>query len=92
MDTVSGTPALWAEIRWAARDEGVTHLDDLMLRRSRLGVLLEDGGAHVLPAVRAKAQAELGWSDARWQAEEAAYFAVWRAAYRPPPAFLVREP
>jgi glycerol-3-phosphate dehydrogenase len=89
MDTVPGTPALWAEIRWAARDEGVTHLEDLMLRRSRLGVLLEDGGAHVLPGVRAKAQAELGWSDARWQAEETKYFAVWRAAYRVPP---VREP
>jgi glycerol-3-phosphate dehydrogenase len=92
MDTVPGTRTLWAEIRWAARAEGVIHLDDLLLRRSRLGVLLPAGGAQVLPGVRAMAQAELGWSDGRWQAEETAYFALWREAYRVPQAFSVREP
>ena len=84
METIPGTRTSWAEVRWAARAEGVTHLEDLMLRRSRLGVLLPAGGAHVLPAVRARAQPELGWSDARWQAEETAYFALWRDAYRVP--------
>lgn len=83
---VPGTRALWAEIRWAARAEGVVHLDDLMLRRSRLGLLLPAGGAHVLPGVRARAQEELGWTDGRWQAEEAAYFARWREAHRAPGA------
>ena len=41
---IDSAPALWAELRWAARDEGVVHLDDLLLRRVRLGLLLPQGG------------------------------------------------
>ena len=39
LDSIPGTPYLWAELRWAARLEGVVHLDDLLLRRLRLGLL-----------------------------------------------------
>jgi len=84
MERVPGTRTLWAEMRWAARAEGVTHLDDLMLRRSRLGLLLPRGGAEAMPAVRACAQDELGWSDERWAAEETNYLTRWREAYRVP--------
>jgi len=71
----------WAELRWAARDEGVVHLDDLLLRRVRLGLLLRQGGEAYLPAIRTICQSELGWDDARWQAEAAAYRALWKAHY-----------
>ena len=63
---IAGTPALWAEVRWAARAEGVVHLDDLLLRRVRLGLLLPGGGEAILPAVRTICQQELGWDDDRW--------------------------
>lgn len=78
---IPGTPALWAELRWSARAEGVAHLDDLLLRRVRLGLLLPHGGADQLPRIRAICQPELGWDDARWEAEEAAYRALIAAAY-----------
>ncbi len=81
LEPIPGTPTLWAELRWAARAEGVAHLDDLLLRRVRLGLLLEEGGRAILPEVRAIVQPELGWSDARWEAEEAAYLDLWRRAY-----------
>jgi len=81
MESIASTPTLWAEVRWAAREEGVAHLDDLLLRRVRLGLLLEEGGRAILPRVRAIAQSELGWSDARWEEEEAAYLDLWRRAY-----------
>ncbi|NIV33881.1 MAG: hypothetical protein GWN58_31860, partial [Anaerolineae bacterium] len=28
-NTIENTDYMWAELRWAARDEGVVHLDDL---------------------------------------------------------------
>lgn len=85
LEPIPGTQTLWAELRWAARAEGVGHLDDLLLRRVRLGLLLEEGGRAILPRVRAIVQPELGWSDARWEAEEAAYLGLWRRAYFLPP-------
>jgi glycerol-3-phosphate dehydrogenase len=81
---VPGTRTLPAQLRWAARAEGVTHLDDLLLRRACLGLVLPEGGVHLLPTVRAIVQKELGWSDEKWAAEEAAYRALWRAAHAVP--------
>ncbi|NKQ34533.1 MAG: hypothetical protein HF973_02845, partial [Chloroflexi bacterium] len=82
---IPGTHTLWAELRWAARAEGVVHLDDLLLRRVRLGLLLPQGGAGQLSRIRAICQPELGWDDARWEAEAAAYLALCRQAYSLPP-------
>jgi glycerol-3-phosphate dehydrogenase len=81
---VPGTQTLWAELRWAARAENVVHLDDLLLRRVRLGLLLPQGGEAILPRVRAICQAELGWDDGRWEAEQAAYLTLWRCCYSLP--------
>ncbi|OON62234.1 FAD-dependent oxidoreductase [Massilia sp. KIM] len=86
LDAVPGTQTLWAELRWAARAERVLHLDDLLLRRTRLGLLLPAGGAALLPRIRAICQPELGWDEARWLAEEAAYVLCWREHYAPPSA------
>lgn len=74
---------LWAELRWAARCEGVIHLDDLLLRRVRLGLLMPQGGQGYMPAIRAICQAELGWDDTRWQQEEERYRHIWQAHYSP---------
>jgi glycerol-3-phosphate dehydrogenase len=82
---IPGTKTLWAELRWGARAEGVAHLDDLILRRTRLGLLLPRGGMDLLPEVRELCQAELGWSDARWEAEVEAYRELWESSYSLPP-------
>ncbi len=81
---IPGTQTLWAELRWAARAEGVVHLDDLLLRRVRLGLLLPQSGAAHMARIRAICQPELGWDDVRWETEEAAYLAVCRQAYSLP--------
>lgn len=83
LELIPGTQTCWAELRWAARMEAVAHLDDLMLRRVRLGLQLADGGAELLPRIRALCQPGLGWDDARWRREEADYRALWRAHYSP---------
>ena len=86
LEAIPGTETMWAQLRWAARNESVQHLEDLMLRRSRLGIQLARGGAAVLERVRAICQPELGWDDQRWAAEEAAYLALCRSNYSLPKA------
>jgi glycerol-3-phosphate dehydrogenase len=84
VEQVVGTATLWAELAWAAEQELVLHLDDLLLRRTRLGLLLPQGAAGELPRIRALCQARLGWDDARWQQEEQAYLQLWQRCYSLP--------
>jgi glycerol-3-phosphate dehydrogenase len=82
LEPVSTAPYLWAELQQAARTEGVVHLDDLLLRRVRLGLLLPNGGIDLLPRIRVIIQPELGWDDARWEKEASDYVELWKRAYR----------
>ena len=84
VEQVAGTNTLWAELAWAAEQELVLHLDDLLLRRTRLGLLLACGAAAELPRIRELCQARLGWDDARWQEEEQAYRQLWQRCYSLP--------
>ncbi|QEY62338.1 glycerol-3-phosphate dehydrogenase/oxidase [Metapseudomonas lalkuanensis] len=83
-ERVGATDTLWAELAWAAEGELVLHLDDLMLRRTRLGLLLPEGARGELPRVRALCQPLLGWDDARWAREESDYLALYRRCYSLP--------
>jgi glycerol-3-phosphate dehydrogenase len=78
------SPALWTELRWAAQAEDAVHLDDLLLRRTRLGLLLPQGAMGEVDRIRALCQPALGWDDARWQSEVDSYHALWKRAYSPP--------
>lgn len=89
LDAIGGTETLWVVLRWAARTEAVVHLEDLLLRRTRLGLLLRGGGVELLPRIRTICQPELGWSDAHWEAEQADYLALWRKNYGVPESFHV---
>jgi glycerol-3-phosphate dehydrogenase len=83
---IGESSALWAELRWAAQAEGVVHLDDLLLRRVRLGLLLPEGGIPLLDRIREVVQVELGWDDARWTQEAEAYALLWKRCYHLPGA------
>ncbi|HEY0063521.1 MAG TPA: glycerol-3-phosphate dehydrogenase/oxidase [Telluria sp.] len=84
LELIPGTETFWAELRWAARAEAVLHLEDLMLRRTRLGLQLREGGAAQLTRIRAICQSELGWSDAHWTQSQGAYLALWKSNYSLP--------
>jgi len=81
---IQDSPSLWEELRWAARAEGVLHLDDLLLRRVRLGIQLENGGIPLLDQIRSIVQPELGWTDEKWMGEEQTYKKLWDSFYSPP--------
>jgi glycerol-3-phosphate dehydrogenase len=81
-ESIPNTAYFWSELRQAARAEGVVHLDDLLLRRVRLGLLAPNGGLDLLPRIRGVVQPELGWEDDRWEREAGEYFKLWNSAYR----------
>ncbi|GGY66984.1 glycerol-3-phosphate dehydrogenase/oxidase [Marinobacter zhanjiangensis] len=84
LQEIPGSQYLWAELHWAARNESVVHLDDLLLRRSRLGLILPEGARALLPEIRQRLALELDWSDDDWQGEIHRYLGLWHAAYHLP--------
>ncbi len=86
LHTIPGTQTLWLELAIASRYESVEHLDDLLLRRTRLGLLLPRGGLDHLPRIKALCAPHLGWDDTRWADETARYRALIAAHYQPPSA------
>ena len=85
---VTDSNTIWAEIRFAARHEQVIHLDDLLLRRSRLGLILTNGAMTPLISDRLKqiCQQELGWDEQKWQQEVDRYTDLWQRYYHLPAA------
>ncbi len=83
LETIPGTPYCWAELRWSAQREQVMHLDDLLMRRTRIGLVTPNGGRDLLPGIRTAVQADLHWDDARWAHEEAAYLSMWQQRHAP---------
>lgn len=73
-----------AECRWAIKHEAVEHLDDLLLRRTRLGMCLPRGGDVLYPALKAIFSAERHWNDGRWKTEVTRYEAIWNSYYSLP--------
>lgn len=71
------------ELRFALACEAVEHLDDLMLRRTRVGLLLADGGADVLDRIEPLFRELLNWDSHRWQQEVQRYMNHWRAVHAP---------
>jgi glycerol-3-phosphate dehydrogenase len=83
-ECIGASTTLWAELALACDDELVLQLDDLLLRRTRIGLLLAGGAAAELPRIRALCQPRLGWSDARWEEQQQRYLALWRQCYSLP--------
>ncbi len=74
----------WAELVWACKNEAVIHLDDLLLRRVRLGLLLPNGAMSELKKIQQLVQTPLGWSDEIWQEEVTRYQEIWQKNYSVP--------
>ena len=83
---VGNTEFCLAECRWAARNESVLHLDDLLLRRTRLGLLLEKGGQSLFAELEQICAKELQWDSDRWEREVERYRQIWRKYYYLPVA------
>ena len=78
---VPGTEMIWAEISWCAAHEAVVHLDDLLLRRTRFGLLVPKGGLTHEERLKALIQPQLRWDEQRWNDEVARYRHTWEQFY-----------
>ncbi len=58
-----------AEVTWHLLHGGVVHLDDLLLRRTRLGMWEPRRCLEVAPGLRPVVRRALGWRPARWGRE-----------------------
>ncbi len=83
---IEGLANTWAELRFAAGTTAVEHLDDLLLRRVRLGLLLPEGASALLPQIRMLTQDALGWDDTRWDQEVLRYHSIYNKYYSPAPS------
>lgn len=83
-ERISSTPHLWGQLWWAANYEQVEHLDDLLLRRTRLGNVLAQGGMALLDEIKMICEQGLAWSEEYWQQEIIRYQQLWKNSYSIP--------
>ena len=67
---VAGLDLSAAEVRAHLRFGAVLHLEDLLLRRVRLGMWRPDAARDLAPRLRSLFADELGWRGPRWSEEE----------------------
>ena len=84
---IPGTHTLWAELPFAAKHEQVKHLDDLLLRRLRIGLLTPQGGKSYLKRIRKLCKNSLPWKNKRWRKEIKMYLEQWERCYAPLPKY-----
>lgn len=77
LQLIPGTPFLRAEVPYILANEAVIHLDDLLLRRLRIGLICEQGGKALLPIL----EKLCGWDATRWQQEVTRYLEIWKQYY-----------
>lgn len=81
---IPGTQTYWAQLSYAAAFEKVVNLDDLLLRRTRVGLFLTEGGKAFEERIKDICQRELGWDDTQWSQQWDAYQTVWHQYYSVP--------
>lgn len=78
---VEGAPGLLrGEVVHAVTHEGARHLEDVLLRRSRVAIETEDRGAHAAGEVAALMAGPLGWGEHALRQEVEAYRSALRGA------------
>lgn len=81
---IENTNTLWGELIWAAGHESVHHLDDLLLRRTRLGLLLPKGGLQIKDKIQKICRQQLNWNTEQFEQEWQRYIKIWQEYYSCP--------
>ena len=87
-----GHPYLRAEVAYAVSHEGALHVEDVLMRRTRLFIESADSGAAVAAEVAALMGRPLGWSRRRRAAETRRYLDLVEAERTRPAVDLVPAP
>lgn len=80
---IERTNILWAELVWSIEKEQVNHLEDLLLRRTRLGLISDEGCAYILDKIGHILIEEFDYSSSQFDNEKKQYLKLWNEAYSP---------
>jgi glycerol-3-phosphate dehydrogenase len=78
---ISYSLTLWAELLWSIKHEQVVHLDDLLLRRTRIGNVLPNGAIEHLETIKPWCMKYLNWDDNKWLEELNRYIDIYNSHY-----------
>ena len=81
LSCIPGTNTVWAEIPYAAKNEAIRHLEDLLLRRVRIGLITPEGGKEHIGRIKKLCSSALPWDEAKWDEEITMYLEKWRRAH-----------
>ncbi|PAJ75399.1 hypothetical protein CJF42_05360 [Pseudoalteromonas sp. NBT06-2] len=81
MKPISYSLTLWSEIIWSIKHEQVMHLDDLLLRRTRIGNVLPNGAIEQLDKIKPWCIKYLNWDESKWHDELNRYLNIWNTHY-----------
>ncbi len=87
LNFIPGTLTLWAEIPFTAQHERIRHLDDLLFRRVRAGMLTPKGGKAYLKRIKKMCAPVLPWDRKQWKNEMKNYLDLWNRIYGLPAEF-----
>lgn len=79
---VAATPYYKAELHWALAHLAVQHLDDLLLRRTRIGLFYADGGASMKEELAELCQRYLKWDDEKFETEWQRYQKIYHELFQ----------
>lgn len=79
---LAATPYYKAELHWALAHLAIQHLDDLLLRRTRVGLFYADGGASMKYELSELCQKYLHWDDSKFEDEWQRYQTLYQALYQ----------
>src|SRR4051812_14565391 len=88
----AGHPYLRAEVTYAVTHENALHVEDVLMRRTRLFIEAEDGGAGAAADVATIMGRLLGWSRRRRAAETRRYLELLEAERVVPGAIIAEAP
>ena len=83
LSNIGTLPSLWAELRWAAHAEGVVHLDDLLLRRVRIGMVNPSAVEANIDQICKIIKDECQWDENRFNVEIQNYREIIQNYYLP---------
>ncbi|MDY6821872.1 MAG: glycerol-3-phosphate dehydrogenase/oxidase [Deferribacterota bacterium] len=84
LEYIPGTKTLWGELPYIAKNEQVRHLEDILLRRVRIGNQLPEGGKRYLDKIYSLCSTSLNWDKTKWEEEKRSYINLWNRCYSLP--------
>jgi glycerol-3-phosphate dehydrogenase len=80
---IGDTPVTFAEIHAASKDKTLKHLDDLLLRRTRLGLVLKNAGLDYIDEIKKHCSQNLCWDNKKWDFEIKRYLSIYKKYFSP---------